>query len=435
MTSNDNNTQESSITLETATNWARSNREWEKVYRYLFVHPQDFFVISPGRRWPIAHQVIYHGDVELFKRILALFSDDQINIHSKSGDDKTLLDVALEKRQAHPAMYTYVEHLFAQDGLMEEAKNSNWRSVSDILEKNKLLQNEKPPYSPYFLLHYIVQNGDAEILKSLLDRFQFLTNVLNRQKETPLDMAMRLNKYDMCSILRPITTTPRSNFSHSEPQSPQYSCRNDERATDHGPIRPPTEPVKYQTQSSEPNPPPRAYVPTAQRPSIGFGNVVLDISENGDFTVGPQVLYNSTRDRPPPPRPPPKPQPQPQPQPQQQQQQQQPPRTGFQHVHTKKTIIKECPLTNLDPPPPPPAPKTTSTSSNEQVMKNLTCSLTHKIFVDPVIATDGQTYERAAILEWINLYDCSPTTGAKMDKTFRDNTEIKNIIQSMQRQS
>jgi hypothetical protein len=417
MASNDNS---ALITLETATNWARSNREWEKVYRYLFLHPNDFFVISPGRRWPIAHQVIYHGDVDLFKRILVLFSDDQIKIHSKSGDNKTLLDVATEKQSVHPAMYTYVEHLFAQDELIEEAKLSNWRSVTELLDRNGQLANEKPPYSPCFLLHYVVQNGDAEILKDLLDHFQFLTNVLNLQKETPLDMAIRLNKYDMCSILHP-KTLAQPHFSQPEPQSapPSRDIRqSDDRITYHSPINPPNEPARYQSPSSMPNPPPKPFPTTAQVTPIGFNHLAIDISQNGDFKVGSQVLYNSIRTQPPPSSKP------------------QQPRTGVQHVHTKKTIISEYPLTNLDPPPPSPPPlKPLSATPNEQVIKNLTCSLTHNIFVDPVIASDGQTYERAAILEWIDLFHTSPTTGAPMNATIRDNTEIKQIIQSMQRQS
>jgi hypothetical protein len=424
MATSDDSAQEVHITLETATAWARSNREWDKVYRYLFLHPKDFFVISPPRRWPIAHQVVFHGDVDLFKRILALFSNNQIDIRSKSGDDKTLLNVAREKRNAHPAMFTYVDHLFAQDELIEEAKKSNWRLVIDILEQNQELANEKPPYSPYFLLHYIVENGDAQILQDLLDKFQFLTNVINIKNETPLDMAIRLNKYDICSILGP-KTVARPPFTQSQPKTPPKEplLRTTERSTFHPPSKSPSESIQHQPSSSMPNPPPKPVDPKTKLPYLGFGGIALDISENGDFTVGPSSsLFNSIYSPPvpPPPLPP-------------QKQQQSKSSTGIQHVHTYKTIVSDYPLTNLDPPSPP--PPTTSSSSNEQVMRNLTCTLTQQMFVDPVIATDGQTYERAAILDWVNVYHCSPTTGAPMDATFRNNTEIKSIIQSIQRQS
>jgi len=52
--------------------------------------------------------------------------------------------------------------------------------------------------------------------------------------------------------------------------------------------------------------------------------------------------------------------------------------------------------------------------------------------IDPVIASDGQTYEREAILEWIKTFPCSPMTGAPMDATFTDNVELKQIIKTMQ---
>ena len=32
---------------------------------------------------------------------------------------------------------------------------------------------------------------------------------------------------------------------------------------------------------------------------------------------------------------------------------------------------------------------------------HLVCALTHNLMVDPVLAADGHTYERAAILAWI----------------------------------
>jgi ankyrin repeat protein len=407
------NDQEIAITLETATNWARSNREWDKVYRYLFLHPKDFFVISPPRRWSIAHQVVYHGDVDLLKRILAL-ADDQIDIRSKSTDNKTLLDVAIEKRNGHPQMYTYVEHLFDQDQLIQEAKQSNWRLVTELLDKHQELANEKPPYSPYFLLHYVVQNGDANILQDLLDHYQFLTNVLNAKNETPLDMAMRLNKNDMCTILRP-KTVGRPPFTHKQtsadqPQTPTSSVAS-------------TKPKQSESMSS---PASKTMDPKAKANCIGFGGVVLEMTQNGDFSLEPSTLVNSSYTPPPPLQSHPPSQPTINPQPQK--------TSEFKHVHTRKTIVSEYPPTSWDPPAPLPPLPTTSISANEQLMKNFTCPLTNKIFVDPVIAPDGQTYERSAILRWINQNHTSPMTGASMNAEVRDNIEIKKIIQLIQQQ-
>lgn len=49
---------------------------------------------------------------------------------------------------------------------------------------------------------------------------------------------------------------------------------------------------------------------------------------------------------------------------------------------------------------------------NEQIPseKNLICPITHTIFQDPVLATDGHVYEREAIVKWIETNGTSPIT-------------------------
>jgi hypothetical protein len=388
------------ISFETAASLAHSNREWDKVYQYLVLHPKDFFAIPPNRRWPIAHQVVFRGDVDRFKRMLASFSDDQIDIRTASRDYKTLLDVAIEQRQANPQMYTYVEHLFALDELMEQAKQSNWRPVTELLEKNNALANEKPPYSPCFLLHYVVQNGDAQILQDLLGRFQFLTNVLNIQSETPLDMAIRLNKDDICTILR-TKTLPRRSVSQNQPPI---------LPTEH--LHPPE---TYHTPMNSLNQPPPS-VPTVATKSIdpktelahsGSQTLVLDITEKDDSIMKSQSLNSACSAS-------------------RVVQQPQIKFNSIPRVNTNKSIVCPYPSNNTDSLIPPP---TTSTSSNQPSVKHLTCTLTGKLFVDPVIASDGRTYERAAILERVNTKHSSPATGAPMDATFREDVHMKDRIQ------
>ncbi|UJR13700.1 hypothetical protein I4U23_000711 [Adineta vaga] len=48
---------------------------------------------------------------------------------------------------------------------------------------------------------------------------------------------------------------------------------------------------------------------------------------------------------------------------------------------------------------------------NSFVINTLTCPITLELFVDPVVADDGYTYERTAITEWIkNHHETSPMT-------------------------
>ena len=38
------------------------------------------------------------------------------------------------------------------------------------------------------------------------------------------------------------------------------------------------------------------------------------------------------------------------------------------------------------------------------------CSITGEVFIDPVIAEDGHTYERTAIIDWLKKNSISPLT-------------------------
>ena len=43
------------------------------------------------------------------------------------------------------------------------------------------------------------------------------------------------------------------------------------------------------------------------------------------------------------------------------------------------------------------------------------CSITAEIMIDPVCTSDGFTYERTAISEWLRTKNTSPTTGAQLE--------------------
>jgi hypothetical protein len=67
-------------------------------------------------------------------------------------------------------------------------------------------------------------------------------------------------------------------------------------------------------------------------------------------------------------------------------------------------------------------------------LQNITCQLTKKVFVDPVVASDGQTYERTAIIDYFENNRYSPVTGEAMSDTFIDNIQMKNLIRDLRQQ-
>ncbi|CAF2778172.1 unnamed protein product [Rotaria sp. Silwood2] len=454
-------TEEISLSLEKATNWARSNCEWEKVYQYIFLNPTDFFVISPERRYSIAHQMVHHGNVDLFKRFMTIFSDQHIDIHIKTRDNKTFLDIAKEQKNNHPAMYTYIEHLFLQDKLMEQAKQSNWREVIEILEQDNKLVNEKPPYSPRFLIHYAVEYGDTHTLQVLLDNYNCLINVLNSDDETPLALAKRLNKHDMCSILEARSVKQKNNTSPKPPLS--ASIQNLERLDDRSSYDSTKDNVGGSLSSTKSLPSSSTIgMPNSMPSPIGFSTIVNDILRNNNFQFEQLNINNTNHSQSTCPY-----------------QEQLSISSQIKHVEVNRSIISEYPLTDIDPilsttsneysaknknsslSNSSSTVSMTSTSSNndstkdvkspttnsnpassdeassltEQFMRALKCPITHKFFVDPVIASDGETYERSAIVDWIKTYHSSPKTGKPMDATVRDHVECKRILQKLLSQS
>ena len=66
-------------------------------------------------------------------------------------------------------------------------------------------------------------------------------------------------------------------------------------------------------------------------------------------------------------------------------------------------------------------------------MDSSKCPITGEIFRDPVIAEDGHTYERQAIVEWLTKNATSPLTREPMNvNQLRPNRTLKKIIEESQ---
>ena len=67
---------------------------------------------------------------------------------------------------------------------------------------------------------------------------------------------------------------------------------------------------------------------------------------------------------------------------------------------------------------------------------NFVCPITLQLFENPVIAADGQTYERDAIVQWIARVGTSPITREPLDSnTLRPNRIIKNLIDELKKRN
>ena len=61
-----------------------------------------------------------------------------------------------------------------------------------------------------------------------------------------------------------------------------------------------------------------------------------------------------------------------------------------------------------------------------------TCPITHEDFKDPVIASDGYTYERSAISLWLKKNKTSPISRKKMSaRSLRPNRSLLDILEEL----
>lgn len=66
---------------------------------------------------------------------------------------------------------------------------------------------------------------------------------------------------------------------------------------------------------------------------------------------------------------------------------------------------------------------------NDKIPEDFYCPITQEIFVDPVMADDGNTYERAAIESWLLKHDTSPLTNVKLNSKYLvPNLTVKKLV-------
>jgi len=65
----------------------------------------------------------------------------------------------------------------------------------------------------------------------------------------------------------------------------------------------------------------------------------------------------------------------------------------------------------------------------ERLKSHLTCPITQEVFQEPVVAEDGQTYEKGAIVNWLQQNLTSPLTRQTMiTRTLAPNYVVRSLI-------
>ena len=59
------------------------------------------------------------------------------------------------------------------------------------------------------------------------------------------------------------------------------------------------------------------------------------------------------------------------------------------------------------------------------------CPITYELMREPVVASDGHTYEKSAIEKWLKTSHTSPRNGDPIDGTIIPNYNLKKLIQDI----
>lgn len=78
------------------------------------------------------------------------------------------------------------------------------------------------------------------------------------------------------------------------------------------------------------------------------------------------------------------------------------------------------------------ATKTPAQYQREEVTELFVCPISYEIMADPVVASDGHTYDRKSIEAWFKQNTTSPLTGVKLNNlSLTPNYLVKNLIEMM----
>ena len=69
-----------------------------------------------------------------------------------------------------------------------------------------------------------------------------------------------------------------------------------------------------------------------------------------------------------------------------------------------------------------------SLNNTQRLPRSIYCSITHMPMQDPVVASDGFSYEREALRRWLDERNTSPMTGLAISKDVIPNHTLRNTI-------
>ena len=72
-----------------------------------------------------------------------------------------------------------------------------------------------------------------------------------------------------------------------------------------------------------------------------------------------------------------------------------------------------------------------SSYSEKEIPDAFKCPITLQIMVEPMVTSDGHTYEKIVIEKWLESHDTSPKTNQQIEKTLVPNYALRSAIEQL----
>jgi hypothetical protein len=389
------------------------------------------------------HQVVYCGNVTHLNEVLAYqISNQEFRLLCKALDDKTVREVAAERAHVNPQMLRRVERLVAIDQLLNNAKDGKWELVRQFLRQQPDIINEKPPYRKYYLAHYLALTGQLDMFKDLSNICEFKLDLIADDK-TIDQIARENNHIEFAEHIENLHLTTNEPIEHNHDDDDDNNNNNNTTENDSSLPYPTTQPFFSQGFYDDPgimifsiNPTSMGNMFPPQDDSLGFPGHHHHTSDDFHFAThslfqgeNPMMTIFTTESH------------------------QNGANNDNEHEMNKKSKSNALP---------PPMTEEEQVLYEKTVMENIkkfsadsllnavTCCITKAILRDPgsidliyfcmnsfffrflVVAADGFTYEREAIINWFEHSNRSPMTNQELDnQELKPNHAIKSILKSL----
>ncbi|CAF0813717.1 unnamed protein product [Rotaria sordida] len=399
--------------------YAKNNYNWHKVSSVISDHPEWLTRIPEGRRWTILHQVVFFGNVSHLNEVLAYqMPNEDFRLLCKTLDDKTVREVAAERAHVHPQMLRHIERLVAIDQVLHNSRDNKWELVRQFLRQQPDIVNEKPPYRKFYLIHYLASIGNLDIFKDLSTICQFKLNLIADNK-TVNEIARENNHIEFAeyienlqaninetiendnqnaatgndsSILHTTTAPSYSQGFYDDPGIMIFSINQNTLGSMYlsqdGLLQFPSHyhHHSYPSNASHYTPP----YPLQDQLPTAMSVITTDSQQN---SIDEETEYENKKKS---------------------EQNVQSIMTDEEQFEYEKTVMENI-----------------KKFSSENLLNAITCCITKTILRDPVVAADGFTYEREAIVNWFKDSNRSPMTNQELDsKELKPNHAVKSILQS-----